>query len=99
MQRFSSHYSLVPSVLRPPRLPHVCRFILHVWLVLCCGVHLDEQKAYAQSPFMLGADLSFLPQLEGAGAEFKDGGEVSDLLDIVTSHGLNYSSSPSLAYA
>ncbi|WP_114790757.1 beta-galactosidase GalA [Niabella yanshanensis] len=39
---------------------------------------------------MLGADISFLPQLEARGVKFSDKGEVKDAIDILKDHGFNY---------
>jgi len=39
---------------------------------------------------MLGADISFLPQLEDRGMKFSDNGVEKDALQILKDHGLNY---------
>ena len=39
---------------------------------------------------MLGADISFLPQLEDRGIKFSDGGVEKDAVQILKDHGLNY---------
>ncbi|GAB4091106.1 beta-galactosidase GalA [Flaviaesturariibacter terrae] len=39
---------------------------------------------------MLGADISFLPQLEARGIRFTDKGMVKDPLQILKAHGINY---------
>ncbi len=39
---------------------------------------------------MLGADISFLPQLESRGMKFSDGGVEKDPMTIIKDHGLNY---------
>ena len=39
---------------------------------------------------MIGADISFLPQLESRGLKFYDNGKQGDALDILKSHGFNY---------
>jgi arabinogalactan endo-1,4-beta-galactosidase len=39
---------------------------------------------------ILGADISFLPQLEAKGMKFKDKGVEKDVLQILKSHGFNY---------
>lgn len=39
---------------------------------------------------MIGADISFLPQLESRGMKFSDKGQAKDVLDILKDHGFNY---------
>lgn len=39
---------------------------------------------------MLGADISFLPQLEASGMKFYDKGVQKDAIEILKSHGFNY---------
>jgi len=39
---------------------------------------------------MIGADISFLPQLESRGMKFYDDGEKGDALEILKKHGFNY---------
>jgi beta-galactosidase len=39
---------------------------------------------------MLGADISFLPQLEDRGLKFSEGGTQKDPIDIMKDHGFNY---------
>jgi len=39
---------------------------------------------------MVGADISFLPQLEDEGKKFYDNGQVKDALEIFRHHGFNY---------
>jgi beta-galactosidase len=39
---------------------------------------------------MLGADISFLPQLEARGIKFSDGGKEKDAIEILKDHGFNY---------
>lgn len=41
-------------------------------------------------PKMMGADISFLPQLEAEGRKFYDNGIEKDALEILKSHGFNY---------
>lgn len=41
-------------------------------------------------PKMIGADISFLPQLESRGMIFKDNGIEKDAIEILKDHGLNY---------
>ncbi len=39
---------------------------------------------------MLGADISFLPELEARGLKFSDKGKQKDVLEILKDHGFNY---------
>lgn len=39
---------------------------------------------------MMGADISFLPQLESRGIKFYDNNEEKDAIEILKNHGLNY---------
>ena len=39
---------------------------------------------------MLGADISFLPQLEDRGMKFSDNGVEKDPIEIMKDHGFNY---------
>jgi beta-galactosidase len=39
---------------------------------------------------MLGADISFLPELEASGIQFSDKGVKKDAIEILQSHGFNY---------
>ena len=39
---------------------------------------------------MIGADISFLPQLEGRGMKFYDNGVEQDAINILKNHGFNY---------
>jgi len=41
-------------------------------------------------PKMIGADISFLPQLESRGMKFYDKGVETDAIDILKNHGMNY---------
>ncbi len=42
------------------------------------------------SPKMIGADISFLPQLESRNMKFIDNGVEGDAIEILKNHGLNY---------
>ena len=39
---------------------------------------------------ILGADISFLPELEDKGMKFSNGGKQGDAIEILKSHGINY---------
>jgi beta-galactosidase len=41
-------------------------------------------------PKMVGADISFLPQLESRGMKFSDNGVETDAISILKNHGVNY---------
>ncbi len=51
------------------------------------GNHADIKHSEGK---MLGADISFLPQLEAAGNRFYDAGKEQDVLAILKSRGFNY---------
>jgi arabinogalactan endo-1,4-beta-galactosidase len=50
--------------------------------------HNDKSKKGQEK--MLGADISFLPQLEARSMKFYDGGEARDPILILRDHGFNY---------
>ncbi len=66
------------------------KFFLPVCLLLLATT------GYAQSPLklpadkMLGADISFLPELESRGRKFYEGGVEKDAIEILKSKGFNY---------
>lgn len=49
-----------------------------------------EQAKPAEVGKMLGADISFLPELEARGMKFTDNGIEKDAVQILKDHGLNY---------
>ena len=49
-----------------------------------------EAAGPRESTKMLGADISFLPQLEDQGRKFSDGGVQKDPVQIMKDHGFNY---------
>ena len=49
-----------------------------------------EAAKKRESTKMLGADISFLPQLEDRGLKFSDGGVQKDAIEIMKEHGFNY---------
>ncbi len=54
---------------------------------------VSTQKKYAPvkiSERMVGADISFLPELEDKGMKFFDKGKQKDAIEILNDHGLNY---------
>jgi arabinogalactan endo-1,4-beta-galactosidase len=50
----------------------------------------DRYKARTTSDKILGADISFLPQLEDRGIKFTDQGVEKDAIAILKEHGFNY---------
>lgn len=50
----------------------------------------DQYKARTTTDKILGADISFLPQLEARGIKFTDKGIQKDVLAILKDHGFNY---------
>jgi beta-galactosidase len=49
-----------------------------------------SNKTKKETTKMLGADISFLPQLEERGIKFSDKGVQKDAIEILKDHGLNY---------
>lgn len=49
-----------------------------------------EQSKPAEIGKMLGADISFLPELEARGMKFSDNGFEKDAIEILKNHGFNY---------
>ncbi len=52
----------------------------------CMLVHADE----ASSPFMIGADISWVHQQEAEGKRWTDDGEQKDIFTILKDHGFNW---------
>ncbi len=54
--------------------------------------HAQNKKAVKKKPVgkMLGADISFLPQLESRGMKFSDKGMEKDIFEILKDHKFNY---------
>ena len=61
--------------------------------------HITSDKKYELKPSrartnsiarMIGADISFLPQLEAEGIKFSDKGQQKDAIQIMKDHGFNY---------
>ncbi|HEY6064318.1 MAG TPA: beta-galactosidase GalA [Chitinophagaceae bacterium] len=51
---------------------------------------LPESRIRNQVDKMLGADISFLPELEARGMKFSDNGTEKDAIQILKDHGFNY---------
>lgn len=48
-----------------------------------------ERATQREEPFLLGADISWIPEDEDAGATYYDQGEKKDIFTILTDHGFN----------
>ena len=63
-------------------------------LAIITPVHkyrLNAQQSQTRRPAkMIGADISFLPELESRGMKFSDKGVDGDAINILKSHGFNY---------
>jgi arabinogalactan endo-1,4-beta-galactosidase len=52
---------------------------------------LSAARAFAQSePYVLGADISWIPEREAGGVRYAHNGQVRDVLDILKEHKFNY---------
>ena len=58
-------------------------------VVVLCALLVAGPLTAAPADWIAGADISHLPQLEAAGATFKDQGKAQDLLQILKRHGIN----------
>jgi arabinogalactan endo-1,4-beta-galactosidase len=65
------------------------RWLRHLGLTGAIGVLAVAQVA-AQSPYIVGADISYLNQAESGGTVFKDGGVPRPALEILKDHGYNW---------
>jgi beta-galactosidase len=54
------------------------------------GTNPTEQQTKKKIDKMLGADISFLPELENRGVKFSDKGMQKDAIEILKDHGFNY---------
>jgi beta-galactosidase len=54
------------------------------------GINPTEQQSKKKIDKMLGADISFLPELENRGVKFSDKGVQKDAIEILKDHGFNY---------
>jgi arabinogalactan endo-1,4-beta-galactosidase len=59
-------------------------------LALCQTVAGDEQQQRRKRPYILGADVSWIPEDEALGATYWDRGVQRDPLAILKSYGFNY---------
>jgi arabinogalactan endo-1,4-beta-galactosidase len=66
-------------------------FMLFISIYLICFLPLSKISAQADNAEkILGADISFLPQLEEQGKKFYDEGVQKDAIQILKVHGFNY---------
>lgn len=67
-------------------------FVFSFLLFISCKTKAQEtpvKKTYSLAEFCMGADLSYLNQLEDNGAIFKDSGKVKNAITIFKDHGTN----------
>ncbi|HWB25834.1 MAG TPA: glycosyl hydrolase 53 family protein [Chitinophagaceae bacterium] len=70
--------------------PGYKKFIVYV-MFFCAGIfYTCTTFAQQRVQKILGADISFLPQLEARGIKFSDNGVNKDVLQILKEHGFNY---------
>lgn len=73
-------------------IKNLCILLFPVLLLSSCKAKAQETpltKKYSSDEFCMGADLSYLNQLEDNGAQFRDSGKVKDAISIFQSHGAN----------
>ncbi len=58
--------------------------------VIPAKLEVKEKKRKPINEKMIGADISFLPQLEARGMKFSDNGVEKDAIKILKEHGFNY---------
>jgi len=61
-----------------------------VWPGVAHPVTTADYKPHKVNGKILGADISFLPELESRGIKFSDNGVQDDAIDILKKHGFNY---------
>lgn len=61
-----------------------------VWPGIPHPVTTADYKPHKVKGKILGADISFLPELESRGMKFSDNGVQDDAIDILKKHGFNY---------
>src|SRR5271166_3969616 len=62
---------------------------LKITALCAAAVICFQTAAPAASPFIAGADFSFLAYFESLGVQYKDGGQVQDAFQILKNHGVN----------
>ena len=61
-----------------------------LFILLLIAMTASIANAGRTRPFIIGADISWTPEDEAAGAQYFDGGVRKDLLQILKDHGFNY---------
>lgn len=62
--------------------------LLKILLILCS---VNQVAVFARSePFILGADISWIPEHEAGGVRYADKGQVKDILEILKEHRFNW---------
>lgn len=59
-------------------------------IALLAGCCLTMFAGAATEPFILGADISWIPQREAGGVRYADNGVEKDIVQILKEHGFNY---------
>lgn len=62
-----------------------CLYILMI--IFCCAVFSATART---EPFILGADISWIPQRENGGVRYADNGTVKDVVEILKEHRFNW---------
>jgi len=58
--------------------------LLILWIILFCAALLQAE------PFVLGADISWIPEREAGNVKYAHNGQVKDIFDILKEHKFNY---------
>lgn len=66
------------------------KLIPFLFLLIACAKNTAQNSATDNTEKILGADISFLPELEAAGIKFSDKNIQKDALLILKDHGINY---------
>src|SRR6476469_4086152 len=59
-------------------------------ILLCVVLVCSPVRAARTGPFIIGADISWIPEDEAAGATYFDHGVQKDIFTILKDHGFNY---------
>src|SRR5436853_636370 len=65
------------------------RYVLTVLLLMTMLTNATSASP-RQTPFILGADISWVPEDEADGAQYFDGGVREDVVQILKDHAFNY---------
>ncbi|HLK30263.1 MAG TPA: glycosyl hydrolase 53 family protein [Puia sp.] len=68
------------------------KFLLYIFILsfFICSFTLLKRNDQKENEKILGADISFLPELEKKGIRFSDKGVQKDAIQILKEHGFNY---------